>query len=72
MAEKGLLDGENVPSAEANMIRDELRHAARAADDAATRLIAAIDHGEEYLQGRRRRPNIHGIAAPPDAYQVRE
>jgi hypothetical protein len=59
-------------SPEANIVRDELRNAVRNVEVAVDKLVGAMGDAEGYLRGKRRRPNVQGIAAPPTEFQVRE
>lgn len=51
-------------SAEANMIRDEIRSALVGLDVATDRLVRVLAHAEEFVRGQRRPPRITRFETP--------
>lgn len=51
-------------SAEANMIRDEIRSALVGLDVATDRLVRVLNHAEEFVRGERQPPRITRMETP--------
>lgn len=57
-------------SAEANMIRDEIRSALASLDVATDRLVRVLGHAESFVRGERQPPRITRMQTPAEQVGV--